>query len=348
MKKGIVLVANDAAPSQILDLISNMLMENCRYLQIYPFLACGKDFPSDLEVILSHVSSARAVVVGMSSSEELAKEEIAVAKEALEIGIPVFCCSDTFGLRPHFDVVLSNRITTLFCINQKQAEQARKKYPNLKVVVTGNPMWEKFFFQMSSRAQSRTWLKVTPNDTVILCPGGKDTIVNIIHFNAAIECCGVDKSCHLIISTHPGDKTPPHVYQSLVDFAPSNVKVRIISTEFLSATEILSGADCVFSSASTIDIEALCRDIPIPIISFLSPIAKRRLKKVTGSDKYELVEMSVAYEYGYNSNLDLHCLIHEWKHLGESSDYILRVRRHFSIPEKRGVVIDKMVSAILN
>ena len=347
MRKSIVLVAKDMAPSQILSLIEKVLTQD-NGITVNAFLASGKEFSNDLETILDFASDARAVVVGMSSSKELAEEEIAVAKEALEIGTPVFCYADTFGLRPHFDEVLSHRLTTLFCINEKQAEQAREKYPDLKVVVTGNPAWEQFFFPKLTREQSRDKLGIGLDETVVLCPGGKDAVVNTLHFSAAIESYAGDKVCHVIISLHPGDKTLPSVYQSLVDFAPDNVKVRIIPASEMSASDILSGADCVISSASTIEVEALCRDVPIPVFSYLSPLAKRRLKKATGSEEWELVKMEVVYEYDHVTRLNLLDSIKDWMSYGEDSMQVKKIRKHFPKPEKLGTAIDKMVDAILN
>lgn len=342
MNKGILFVAKDVAPSQALDLLSMKIAGVGNGYVVSASLAFGKGFPVGFSAVLGFVSRACAVVVGMSSSEELAKEEIAVAKEALAIGIPVYCYADTFGLRPHFSEILSNRLTTLFCVNDEQARLAMEKYPNLKVVVTGNPAWEQFFFPKLTREQSREKLGIGLEETVILLPAGKDVAVNIIHFNAAIESYTGDKVCHLIISLRPGDSTPLSIYQTLVDFAPENVKVRIVPASEMSASDILSGADVVFSSASTLEIEALCRKNPIFVVSYLSAIARRRLKKATGSDGWELVEMGVVYDL--------------WEHDGEiellpDSDANIdleSIRKHFPKPEKLGIAIDKMVDAILN
>jgi len=266
---------------------------------------------------------------------------------AFESNIPVFCCPDTFGLRPHFREILSNRLTTLFCINEKQAEQAREEYPDLKVFVTGNPEWEKFFFPKLTREQSREKLGIGLEETVILLPAGKDVAVNIIHFNAAIESYTGDKVCHLIISLRPGDSTPLSIYQTLVDFAPENVKVRIVPASEMSASDILSGADGVFASASTLETEALCREKPIFVISFLSPLAKRRLKKATGSDKWELVEMGIVYECEQTTGVNLIDSISVWNTIEDSAKEE-HIRKHFPKPERVGTAIDKMVNAIFS
>lgn len=349
MKEIIVMAAQDVAPSQVLKLLAEEILRRTQNFSVHRLLAFGGDQTPNVDNIVSVtdlVTGANSVIVGMSSSLKLAEKELEAAEQALAIGIPVYCYVDTFGLRPYFSKILSSRLTTLFCISERQAEQARREYPDLNVVVTGNPMWEEFFTPELTREQSREKLGIGLDETVILCPGGKVAAVNIVHFNTVIEGCTGDKEYYVVISLHPGDNTPRNIYETLVDFAPDNVKVRIVPRNEMSASEILSGSDAVVSSASTIEVEALCREVPIPVFSFLSPLAKRRLKRVTGSDEWELVKMEVVYEYDHVTRLNLLGSIKDWMNSGEDSMEVNKIRKHFPKPEKIGSSLEKMMDAI--
>ena len=265
----VVLVAKDMAPSQALDLLAKKIAEDGNDCLSIPFLAFGKGYTPDFDAVIeSSISGARAVVVGMSSSPELAKEEIAVAKEALAIGIPVFCyAADTSGLRSYFDEVLSHTLTTLFCVSHEQAKLAREKYPNLNVVVTGNPMWAKFFFPDLTREQSRGMLGFGSEDRIVMCPGGKDMEINKLHVTKVIEDFGRIhlEQIQVIFSLHGGDLTPFEDYKQLMHIATNNgVRYRIIPNAEMSGPRVLSSADLVVGSASTIGFEANSRHVPIP------------------------------------------------------------------------------------
>lgn len=303
MKK-VLLVARDTAPSEALKLLSHVLtwernLDGALESPIYEpqgFLAGGKDFSVTLPEILSHVADCDAVVVGMSSSEELAKEELAVARETIRLGKPVFCYADTFGLRPYFKDVLEASGTTLFHLNDYEVQEAVKKHPTLDAVSTGNPMWETYFFPKSTREQVRESLGISNDAKVILCPGGKDVAVNILHFSKAIEDaqCLKKHQVVVILSLHGGDRTDPAAYNTLKDYTPEGVTVKIVSGKDMSGSDILPGVDLVCASASTIEIEAICQRIPV--VSYISNLARRRLKKATGSDVWELVTQRVVLD----------------------------------------------------
>lgn len=348
MKK-ILLVAQDTAPSDALRLLSDRLVHERRLdtageteipvFTTVSFLAGGKDFLATLAEILSHVADCNAVVVGMSSSEALSKEEFAVAREAIRLGKPVFCYADTFGLRPYFKDVLDAPGTTLFHLNDDEADVALTTYPMLQVVTTGNPMWEKFFFPKFTRDAVRERLGISEGVKVVLCPGGKDAAINILHFTRAVEefPCAHSKTV-VILSLHGGDKTDPLVYTTLKDYAPLGVIVKIIPSKEMSGSDILPGVDLVYASASTIEIEAVCQRIPVA--SYISSIARRRLRKTTGNDVWELTEQGVSF------NVEDYGTCNPARLLAGMTDYRTKYEELYPKPEKLGVALDKMVTAI--
>jgi hypothetical protein len=338
----ILLVANDVGPCRALKELASG-MSAIRGLIVKSFFNFGGE--SCNQNLDGEVSLADAVIVGMSCNLKLAKDELHVAEKALASRKPLFLLADTFGVRPHFDSILSRDGVTLFHVSENEADEARKRYPNLKVVATGNPVWENFFFPAMSREESREMLGVKPEEKIILCPGGKDTVVNTLHFNHVIERCSENlQNCTVIVSLHPGDLTPEEKYWTFIEHAPSNTNVSVISGNKTKATDILQGSDLLYSSASTIEIEALCREEIIPTCCFLSPLAKRRLRRSTGNDEWELEVRRLSLS-GSNAPFDwvyLKLGVSDW------DDYVLRVRNFFPKPVERGQAVNRMLDCIFN
>lgn len=351
MKK-ILLVARDIAPSEALILLSERLISqrvgSAQDGERLFFTECqvgkGKDLATPLPTILEHIANADAVVVGMSSSEALAKEELAVASEAIRLGKPVFCYADTFGLRPYFKDVLDAPGTTLFHLNDDEAAAAKTVYPTLEVVTTGNPMWERFFFPKFTRDQVREQLGISEGVKVILCPGGKDKEVNSLHFIQAVEDLGKLDGVHFIISLHRGDTTPPEYYHELL--AGYGVWFQIMPSSSMSGLEILPCADLVYGSASTIEVAAVC--LRIPVVDYLSQQARERLKRNTGSSVWELVTQGVVHDRDdFMDQADsLYYVVENVSIIILQDPLRSDCKKLYPKPEKPGVALDRMVNAI--
>ena len=85
-RKNVVLVARDAAPSRA---FSNLIpiLQNIGF-NVNLCAGDGKPLTRRAEEIICAVEAADLVVLGMSSSEELATPEILAGKTALDFGIP--------------------------------------------------------------------------------------------------------------------------------------------------------------------------------------------------------------------------------------------------------------------
>ncbi len=331
-----ILLATDVAPSQALRKLSGALLKLGHEANLY--VGDGKTVPDGSTLNLSDVE---AVVVGMSSTATSAQPEIALATRAKTAGVPVYLYADTFGVhnRPGFGEILPG--STLFHISEAEAEAARNTFPETQVVATGNPMAEGFFFPKYNRAQVREKLGIQNDEIkVVLCPGGKSALINLIHFGRVVEDLQHMKNVIIFLSPHQSDTTNVSVYQELCDL--SFLPIQLVPCRLLlSASDMLVGMDMVFESASTIGIEAACQRIPV--VTYLSPFARKRLHEGTGKATWPLADQGVVYDYG------------AFESPARSLDYILKtgacrnldiLDRLYPKPERKGIALEKMIDAI--
>jgi hypothetical protein len=203
----ITFCATDIGPTNILRLLVEALRK--KGVDVVTLFAGEKQ---DYESIYD----SDLFIVGMSSSEELAKNELKVSGEACAHGVRAIYVADTFGSwnRPWFE----NRIATMmsraiiFVLNEEEADFAQSKFPSATVVVTGNPCWDGFFFPKNTREMVRLRLEISNGERVMLCPWGKSKEVNILHSQKAIEVAGQTGVGLVIISPHPKDENPLEDY----------------------------------------------------------------------------------------------------------------------------------------
>lgn len=334
----ITLVAQDMAPSQALGLIADKLSKNGHFAMS---LLGNSNTPPSHGTICTHVANSRAIVVGMSSSKELAQPELYALEVARNHGIPAFCYADTYGAhnRPWFEELLAG--TTLFHISESEADKARSLLPKTNVIATGNPMWDDFFFPKFTRAEVQEKLALTAEHKAVLCPGGKSAAVNVLHFSRTIELCSDIQNLVVFLSLHPGDKTDPAVYQELVDLAP--VPGTIVPKELLSAPDMLPGINLVIESASTIGIEAACQRIPV--VDYFSSLARARLKKTTGSDQWPLCGQ-VAHDLDIYHGFEVELVKDLLAGGGHKKLFVQNAEKMFPAPKEKGAAIRSMVAAI--
>ena len=251
-------------------------------------------------------SKADVFLIGMSSSPELAKYEIAAGELALSMGKPLAIFGDILGVfrgREWFED-LRQRSSVLFVMNDEEAREARQLYPNTRAVASGNPRYEEFFKPNFSREEVREKLGVSQDATVILVPGGKDYTVNTLHFKGVAEAAqslmreygSRHRECLVLISLHPGEKSPPDDFTKMLRQYREDLKeypfVRVETKDtLLTGDDLVSGADLVVQSASTIGATAACQRIPV--INFFTEQALTRLAGNVGSFNWPPVGLGV-------------------------------------------------------
>lgn len=383
----VVLVGYDVAPSQALERVGKEL--SASGADVCLFLGNGKPIKNayDAQLIAEHPC---VVLCGLSSSKELAKDEIATAEVAMKMGMPFGFYADTYGgiNRPWF-AHLREKASFIFVINEEEGKKARELYPNANVVVSGNPMWEDFFTPKLSREEVRRKLGVGDGEQMVLCPGGKSLAVNMLHWGGVIEALSMGGSFapvdhKVFLSVHPGDKPVEEIkkiqklvaefnldkesdldkevidqlvdrlvktaeasyltnYNDLVNYS-KRVPIKVVTRDFMSASDMLPGADLVIDSGSTVAIEAACQRIPV--ISYFSEIALARLEETSGSRDWELCKLGVAYGvYGNTSD-------HLIRYVDDLllADSLARMQRRqeevYPKPQEKGSAVRKMVETL--
>src|SRR3989344_292805 len=168
----VTLIGRDAAPSKAFGRVAEELEK--RDVECAAFLGGGKPITASNEQILANIKVSNFVMIGMSSSSELAKEEVLAATAASALGIPLGFYSDTFGSyqRPWFQEFRA-KASLLLVLNEQEKVAAQELYPNAEVAVAGNHEWEDACFPRLSREEVREKLGVTEDETLVFLPGHK-------------------------------------------------------------------------------------------------------------------------------------------------------------------------------
>ncbi len=346
MKKRVVLIGQMAASTRGLALLTERLLEeDC---EIGAYLPDGKPLAGLRSEIARDMGGADLVVTGMASSAELADEEIMACELASERGIPFGHYCDTYGVhnRPWF-APLRGKTSFLFVINADERKEAQKIFPNAEIVISGNPTWEDFFFPKKTYEDVRSRLGILPNEIAVMCPGGKNLTVNILHFGAVVDALNglsenmqIFKLFKIFLSLHPGDLNSPDAYKDFIVY--SRVPVKIITKNVMTSSDLVVGSDIIVESASTIGIEAACqRKI---IIDFFGEIALARLEEQSGSRIWPPCVMGIAeFVYSDPSNLAekiIYCLHSENRYLRKQQEEV------FPAPAEKGSAVKIMTATI--
>src|SRR3989344_3709375 len=208
----VLFVARDVAPSDALQRAANVLKDKGEY--VITCLGHGKP-GQDISAATALVGQADRVVIGMSSSPELAEIEIAAASAAKNLGVTYGFYLDTANCheREWFGTLRDNA-SFFLVINEKECIKVANRFPNARIYVTGNPSREDAFFPRFTREKVREKLGVSERETLVLAPGGKSPVVNIAIWSTLLDALEEaqpipgDTSFQVIFAPHPGDRTP--------------------------------------------------------------------------------------------------------------------------------------------
>lgn len=287
-----LLVAFDAAPSNAFKLLEGELTN--RGHEVTLIVGNGQRIDEGtFEDALKSIQDLRVDVIlcGMSSNAERSECEIRLAQQALHCGTKVGFYADIYGChkRPWFTNVV-HQSHFLCVIDEQEAEDARERYPNTVVLVTGNPTWAAFFHPRLTRAESREKMAMGDDDIVILSPAGKTTPV-IMHFwgeviAAAHKLQAVlrdTKKVHVILARHPGDKTSVELYKPFIDL--SRISVRLVNKDEIPLSDMIPGCDVLVAAYSTNGVEAACQRVPV--IDYFTRLNMNEWNRLTGSSIWE-------------------------------------------------------------
>ncbi len=345
--KTILIVGRMVASKQGLEPLAKLLEGHGH--EVHAFLPGDRDFTDDEKKEINRIldRGVSAVVVGMASQEEIAGVEITTVRHAKKLGVPVFFYADTFSSwnKDWFAEFLLGE--TLFVVNDNEAVQAREKFPETRVVATGNPTWDDDFFgEFPSREEVRSELGLGEGDLAILVPFAKSVAVNVLHGNAVIKAAEsvkdeTDREIKVIVTQHDAESYPMDIYADLKKFA--TVTVLLIPKKTTPTPNLLSGMDMIVGSASGVGGRAIRRRVIS--VDYFSDLAKRRLKKSTGTDNWEPCEQGVSM-VSYSKDHLASCIVGVPHTALWISTQRAKQEELYPKPERAGIALEKMAEAV--
>lgn len=364
----IVCVARDAASSRAFARLAPVLRE--RGATVVTFLGNGKPLTDSIAVIVEWVRTSDCVILGMSSSAELAVPEIAAAHAARDSKIPYGFNLDI----PHCEKrewfgELRDCASFFFAPSEKEREVVARQYPRAKVFATGNPLREEDFFLPLTHEEVRERLGVTDNENMILAVGIKSPVVNLGMWSLLMDALDGDMRFCVFLAYHPGDRTVTAVdpdlarkiarergisldealklpevsldiYGDLMKSPPKNVRVALLPSSFETAHAV-PGADIVVEFGSSVGMTAAAQRVPL--ITLSTAIGRQRFISVSGTDVTEAMECGVTKVV----KADADCLKEEIDEL-LADFHDLREKQEANLPKptERGAAIRKMADAV--
>lgn len=381
MVKKIVFVARDAAPSGAFALLADALLK--RGHTVASLCGGGKPLAVGIPEIERVAGEANLVVLGMSSSEELAGPELAAGEAARKNGVAYGFYGDVRNCwgrarEGAWFAPLAKEAAFYLGVNETDAETAREVFPNAELIGTGNPLREEMFFPKVTREEVRGKLGIGDDTCLILAPGGKCAAVNIGLWSALADAVAIPfRKLQVILACHPGDRTPfaldgvvvakavadgagagevenlhtLGIYDEIVKFGGG--KFRIVPKAEMDTASLVVGSDLVIEFGSDLVIEfgssegmrAAC--LRIPVITYATELALNRLESMQGSRELELVDNGGSMLVKGNWDSD--------ENLGSRIPFVLKggldqVRKQQEIgypkPERPGATLEAMIGAI--
>ncbi|MBI4114524.1 MAG: hypothetical protein HY445_01625 [Candidatus Niyogibacteria bacterium] len=361
----VVMVARDAAPSKAFQMLGEELLKRRHFFHL--FVGSGSPLTVSNDDIRQVVSKMDIVIVGMSSSKELAEPEMAAAEAAMNAGVPLVAYGDLFGTvnRQFFSELWQKTGKAphmLFVLDDYEKQDAESKYPSsTKVIVTGNPAIEKAYFPEWTRKEAREKMGITDDDFVVIVPGGKDFRINAQLFQTAtvamFEMWREEKgrAIKVFLATHPGDENVqngkrPDEYFGLENLGVSprfTVKVFTKANSDPPTPKIVIGADGMIASMFTTGIDAAIQRVPV--VDVITPYALERFGDISGGrTKWgpgELGASHAVYAYDY-SQLKVLVRAVEYYFFGAGRNEMLAAQKKAYPDISKPVVIKKMADAL--
>lgn len=307
MKKKIVLVGADAAPSRCFMRLEPILRE--RWFETELIVGDGKPPTRSTVEIMDAASQANVVILGMSAPDTAAPEIIAgeTAKhENIPYGFYGDVCRCWARARAGTCFAeLAPDAAFYFGVGQEDADLAKQVFPKAQCVGTGNPIREENAFPRFTREEIRKKLGVVPDEKLVLAPGGVWAWENMARWTILIEALVMlgritDWRFKLVLALHQGDRTAYAVdaatqkelklYEKLKPFSP--IPIQITTDDILPTPEIVPGADIVVEFGTSIAQAGAYQGVPVISLGF--ELSLCGLEKGDGSRVLEAVEDGIS------------------------------------------------------
>jgi len=254
-----VLAAQDAAPSAAFELLKEELAR--RGVSADPFLGKGTKLiiaDQGAEIAKALNGGTRMLLLGMSSSPELARGELAAGQYATSSGVPVALWADSWDCvgRKWFKP-LWHIASLVFVVDDEERAVAEELFPRARIIASGNPLWQKARYVSLSRVAARAKLGVGADEEMIFCPLTKDAEVNFELLNALVVTVSEVDATIGFVGIHPGDQTDRSMYYEVLG-GHDRIMISPLNT-----SQTLPATDVVLNGTSGVGIEAVAQGIPV-------------------------------------------------------------------------------------
>lgn len=342
----VTLVGRDIAPSRAFELVKNGLIE--KGVEVSAHLGHGSPLASTLETIRNDVQKSNLVLLGISSSQDLAKEEVFAAREAAALKIPYGFYADIPGVasrgRAWFASVQKDA-RFLFVFLSEEIEECRAIFPSAEIIPAGNPILENVLFYSNSYEEMRNRLGVAEYELLAYCTADKNLERNKIHFRAVTDAISQlisRKLWKVFFMLHPGDRNPASVYQEST--VCDGFSGKIVSGGELNCLDVVKACDIMLGSASTSEYEAAI--MRKPVVTVLSQLVKEKLVKQYGTDRWYPCEIGIAWPVTSDTK-ELAAAISDLVFGNGFGAMRARQKQCFPVPKVRGAVVNTMVEYLL-
>jgi len=270
--RDIVLVAQDAAPSAAFKLLSAELAG--RGFHTRPFLGEGtkQDIGDMSQRIAEAITNARILLLGMSSSPELARCELAAGMYADTCNVPVALLADSWDcISREWFKPLRRTTSIVFVVDEEERAIAKRLFPATYILVSGNPLWQNAKYTPISRGETRMRLGLEARERMVFCALTKNAEVNLELLRALVVAVQLPRT-RGIVGFHPGDQTDLAVYDKV---SGGNRRITIAKG---SSKETLTAADVVLNGTSGVGIEAVVQGIPV--LEFKGPAIREEEDRI--------------------------------------------------------------------
>lgn len=359
----VCMVARDTSPSNAFRLVAEKLTKQ----KIVAYLGDGSPIKISVDAIAKSARESDVLLCGMSSSPDLAKEEISAINAAYSATVPIVLYADTYGAvkRKWFESV-RRRADAVLTVSDKESEKVLSLFPNAKAVLSGNPLVESAHFPKTTREEIRKRFNIRDDEKIILSGGYKfpaitlPTMLAIFDAAAWLRIQKPDIRLFVFFALHSGDEawmSNKNFYSDIhkhflerkevTDLDNLRVKVTCAKAENfedkISTAELLPAADLVVTTLSTVDQEAACQRIPV--INYLPNIALDRMQKNFGTRNWEACEQRIAEKVTCADDLGL--AIREYLVDGVPNNMKEAQQLHYPKPEKIGYAVDIIIQTLL-
>lgn len=255
-----------------------------RGMECLTFLGMGRPLGATPCEIRAVAARSDYVVVGRSSSPELAEPEMVALESAFSAGVPAYMYSDGWiSMLPWFAEYYAG-LEYLFVLHQYCSDQVQRALPGIAPVVCGNPEWETFFPGPGYEAERQNITRklcsmgAPAGAEFILVPGNKHRELNLeLWADVAYAAEQLPGDFCLVASMHPGDACGPADYQDA--FGKLGLPKLFLHKEHgISTAELVPAMTWVVGSLSHLGDRAGCQGKRV--IDYVTPGAMARLEEM--------------------------------------------------------------------